>query len=134
MIELLTDARPIASLAPAQPGRDVSLAEPIIDAGHLARMTLGDTILEREVLHLFDVQSAMLVDRMRQGPAAGIATSAHTLKGSARGIGAWRIARAAERVELTAAGWRPGLGSAIDELARSVDEAHQAIADLLQMN
>ena len=64
-----------------------------IDVEHLARMTLGDRSLEREVLHLFDLQSSMLVERMRHGPAAAIGTSAHTLKGSARGIGAWRIAR-----------------------------------------
>ena len=30
------------------------------------------------------------------------AAAAHTLKGSARGIGAWRVARAAERLELAA--------------------------------
>ncbi len=67
-----------------------------IDLVHLARMTLGDRSLEREVLQLFDRQSALLIARMRSAAPPGIATLAHTLKGSARGIGAWRVARAAE--------------------------------------
>ena len=71
-----------------------------IDLVHLARMTLGDRSLEREVLQLFDRQSALLIARMRNAAPDGVATIAHTLKGSARGIGAWRVARAAEAVEL----------------------------------
>ena len=67
-----------------------------IDLVHLARMTLGERSLEREVLQLFDRQSTLLVARMRSAPPAAIAALAHTLKGSARGIGAWRVARAAD--------------------------------------
>ena len=70
-----------------------------IDLVHLARMTLGDRSLEREVLQLFDRQSTLLIARMRAASPEGIALLAHTLKGSARGIGAWRVARAAEAVE-----------------------------------
>src|SRR5437763_5292286 len=69
-----------------------------IDLVHLARMTLGDRSLEREVLELFDRQAGVLVVRMQQAARAGICAAAHTLKGSARGIGAWRVARAAEAV------------------------------------
>ena len=36
------------------------------------------------------------------GAPAGIVTLAHTLNGSARGIGAWRVARAAEALERAA--------------------------------
>src|SRR5262245_2696862 len=70
-----------------------------IDLVHLARTTLGDRGLEREVLQLFDRQSTLLIARMRSATPAGVATLAHTLKGSARGIGAWRVARAAEALE-----------------------------------
>src|ERR1700676_4404900 len=73
-----------------------------IDLVHLARMTLGDRSLEREVLQLFDRQASLLVARMRQISRTGISAVAHTLKGSARGIGAWRVARAAEAVEAAA--------------------------------
>ena len=66
-----------------------------IDLVHLARTTLGDRNLEREVLQLFDRQSTLLIARMRTAAPSGVATLAHTLKGSALGIGAWRVARAA---------------------------------------
>src|SRR5262249_56378628 len=72
------------------------------DGVHLARMTLGDRSLEREVLALFDRQAGMLLVRMQQAARTGICAAAHTLKGSARGIGAWRVARAAEAVEIAA--------------------------------
>src|SRR5205823_10274111 len=74
-----------------------------IDLVHLARMTLGDRGLEREVLQLFDRQAGMLMVRMQQAGRASVCAAAHTLKGSARGIGAWHVARAAEAVELAAA-------------------------------
>ena len=37
----------------------------VLDRDHLARMTFGDRSLEREVLHLFDRQSELLLERMR---------------------------------------------------------------------
>src|SRR5215213_7290738 len=73
-----------------------------IDLEHLSKMTLAERSLEREVLALFDQQSTMLTGRMRGAAPAVIAASAHTLKGSARGIGAWQVARAAEAVEQAA--------------------------------
>ncbi|HEX4407337.1 MAG TPA: Hpt domain-containing protein [Xanthobacteraceae bacterium] len=74
-----------------------------IDAEHLHRMTLGDRRLEREVLELFVRQTAIMLDRIAAAEQpANAAAAAHTLKGSARGIGAWRVARAAEMVEQAA--------------------------------
>ena len=58
---------------------------------------------------------------------------AHTLKGSARGIGAWRVARAAEALEL-AGGNGDEIGSALERLAAAADEARAVIADLLRAN
>jgi HPt (histidine-containing phosphotransfer) domain-containing protein len=104
-----------------------------IDLVHLARTTLGDRNLEREVLQLFDRQSMLLIARMRTAAPNGVATLAHTLKGSALGIGAWRVARAAEALEL--AGARDGeIGSALDCLNAASEEARSVIADLLRAN
>jgi HPt (histidine-containing phosphotransfer) domain-containing protein len=75
-----------------------------IDQVHLERMTLGDRSLEREVLELFARQTAMTLERIAGSGPACAAAAAHTLKGSARGIGAWRVAEAAERLENAAAG------------------------------
>jgi HPt (histidine-containing phosphotransfer) domain-containing protein len=103
-----------------------------IDLVHLARMTLGDRGLEREVLQLFDRQAGMLVVRMQHAARGSIGAAAHTLKGSARGIGAWRVARAAEAVELAAgsAGERE-LEAAIARLDAAAAETRALIADLL---
>ena len=104
-----------------------------IDLVHLARTTLGDRGLEREVLQLFDRQSTLLIARMRSAGPAGVATLAHTLKGSARGIGAWRVARAAEALELAGTSG-DALGEALDRLTAASDEACRVIADLLKAN
>jgi HPt (histidine-containing phosphotransfer) domain-containing protein len=83
---------------------DLTAADPqhprtVLDDDHLARMTLGDVSLEREVLEIFARQVALLLPRITGGEPATAAAAAHTLKGSARGIGAWRVADAAERME-----------------------------------
>ena len=71
-----------------------------IDLVHLARQTLGDVELEREVLSLFVVQSQVYLLRLQAAEnAADWKRAAHTLKGSARGIGAWGVAEAAEAAE-----------------------------------
>jgi HPt (histidine-containing phosphotransfer) domain-containing protein len=104
-----------------------------IDLVHLARMTLGDRSLEREVLQLFDRQATLLIARMRAAAPGSVATLAHTLKGSARGIGAWRIARAAEALELAGSA-DADLAGALDRLAAATDEARAVIAELLRAN
>ena len=103
-----------------------------IDLVHLARTTMGDRSLEREVLQLFDRQSTLLIARMRAAAPGGVAYLAHTMKGSARGIGAWRVARAAEALEL--AGDADDTARALDQLAAASDEACALIAELLRAN
>ena len=78
----------------------------VIDEDHLGRMTLGDRSLEREVLEIFVRQTTLMLKRIAGAEPAIAAAAAHTLKGSARGIGAWRVARAAERLEEAAGGRR----------------------------
>jgi len=78
---------------------DATYGKPVLDRAHLARMTCGEPALEREVLALFDAQSALLVARMQASDMHAAAGLAHTLKGSASGIGAVQVAEAAEAVE-----------------------------------
>jgi HPt (histidine-containing phosphotransfer) domain-containing protein len=104
----------------------------VLDRDHLARMTFGDRSLEREVLELFERQSELLLERMRASEPAAIATLAHTLKGSAVGIGATRVAGAAAEVE-AAARSKPGeCGRAIDELSKAVKAARDEIFALIR--
>jgi HPt (histidine-containing phosphotransfer) domain-containing protein len=74
-----------------------------IDFEHLRRMTLGDASLEQEVLAMFSAQSARLVGTLAAMPSDAGAL-AHTLKGSARAIGAFTVADAAARLEEVIAG------------------------------
>ena len=106
----------------------------VLDRDHLARMTLGDRDLEREILSLFHRQASMLLGRMANGAPKVIAALAHTLTGSARGVGAWKVAAAAEAVERTAADRdQGGMEAAIERLSSAVERARAAIADLTQL-
>jgi len=98
-----------------------------IDFAHLFRMTLGDHSLEREVLQLFDRQAQMIIGRMVASERAAIAALAHTLKGSARGIGAWGVASAAEILE-TASKAAGDLEPAVEALSQAASKARETIA------
>lgn len=126
MIELSTAIVETVAAPPLAP-----IDQPI-DVTHLARMTLGDASLEREVLQLYDRQAEMLLARMQQAAPAAAAAHAHTLKGSSSGIGAWKVARAAEAVELAAASNSPDVLPAIASLSAAVSEARTVIAELLR--
>ena len=102
----------------------------VLDRAQLARMTFGDRNLERELLELFDRQSAMLIARMRNGEPAAVEPLAHTLKGSASGIGAADVARAAEAAERACGATE--CSAAVDRLAQAVVEARALIAELLR--
>ena len=107
--------------------------EAAIDLEHLARMTLGERSLEAEVLALFGQQAEVLLAHMREAAPKAVAAFAHTLKGSARGIGAWRIAAAADAVEKNAIARNAGgVAGAVARLAAAVEEAKAVIADRLQ--
>jgi HPt (histidine-containing phosphotransfer) domain-containing protein len=107
----------------------------IIDEAHLQQMTLGDSRLEREVLEIFVRQTVIMLDRIAGAERSLAAATAHTLMGSARGIGAWRVAGAAERLEHIASG--PGsaaaLRAAVAELRAATLEASRAIGARLEL-
>jgi HPt (histidine-containing phosphotransfer) domain-containing protein len=101
----------------------------VIDEQHLGRMTLGDRSLEREVLEIFVRQTTLMLERVVGAEPARAAAAAHTLKGSASGIGAWRVARAAERLERAVAGKSDDglINEAIAQLQTASLEVRRAI-------
>ena len=101
-----------------------------IDFEHLKRMTLGDAGLEQEVLAMFSAQSAKLLDTLATLPAETGAL-AHTLKGSARAIGAFAVAEAAARLETALAHGRD-TAEALAELGDAVALARTAIEAILR--
>jgi HPt (histidine-containing phosphotransfer) domain-containing protein len=102
-----------------------------IDLTHLARMTLGDRRLQQEILDLFDQQIGLLIARMNDRHAATLGALAHTLKGSARSIGAWDLVRATEAVEAAVASGAP-LDQAIAVVAATGARVREAISQMRQ--
>jgi HPt (histidine-containing phosphotransfer) domain-containing protein len=113
--------------------RSQALAEPV-DLGHLSRYTLNERRLEREVLELFCTQSVVYIERLRQaGCDREWREAAHSLKGSALGIGAWDVAGAAERAEgLEGDNLARTRRARLSEVETSVREAKGFIRDLLR--
>ncbi len=73
-----------------------------VDLVHLSCQTMGDEELERDVLGIFVKQSSIYLKQLREAREAEVARQyAHQLKGAAKGIGAWELARIAEEVELS---------------------------------
>lgn len=100
----------------------------VIDHDHLARYTLGNRDLEIEVLDLFAGEAPRTLARLRAAAEAldqrAWHLASHTLKGSARAVGAWKVAHAAEQAE------RQSLDDAGAVLAR-VAGLDAAVADVI---
>ncbi len=103
-----------------------------IDHRHLSRYTLGDRALEREVLQLFCGQTALYLDDLRKAATlAQWSHAAHSLKGSAKAVGAARIATAATRAEaLSALNADQAREFCLKEMAAAIAEADRYIRSL----
>jgi HPt (histidine-containing phosphotransfer) domain-containing protein len=99
-----------------------------LDLTHLDAQTGGDLSLQRDLPDLFIVQSANLVAQMRALDQADPAVSdlAHRLNGSARAIGAFKVAGAAAAVEKACGAGRRAT-AALDDLVAALGKALIAI-------
>jgi len=90
----------VAKVTAAREAQEVGgLAEPI-DHGYLARATLGNRALEREVLELFAGQLLVYVEQLRAADSEkDWKFLAHTIKGSALAVGANKLANLAHMAE-----------------------------------
>jgi HPt (histidine-containing phosphotransfer) domain-containing protein len=106
-------------------------ASNVVDLEHLARYTGGDRAINAEVMRLFDGQATELVARLSLILDARDAKSwkeaAHTLKGAARGIGAFAMGEAAARCEPVDLADIDGAHAAIAELKSSADAVQSFI-------
>jgi HPt (histidine-containing phosphotransfer) domain-containing protein len=97
-----------------------------VDLTYLARFTLGNRDLEREVLDLFITHVPRYLTALQDAVTAKAwHDAAHTLKGSARGIGAWRVSRCAEAAE------RLRFDTDLDRRAFALDSAAEAVAEAI---
>jgi HPt (histidine-containing phosphotransfer) domain-containing protein len=104
-----------------------------VDLVHLSRYTLGDRALEREVLELFRAQASIYLERLEAAQSAQEwREAAHSLKGSAVAIGAWRTAAAAERAEASSGeALTQERAGRLREIAAALGEAGDYIGALL---
>ena len=101
----------------------------VLDRAHFDHMTGGDRTLQIEVLDLFRGQVVNWRARLASGE--GWREAAHTLKGSARGIGLHALAAACEAAEtaseaqsvLALSDVHRALGAALAELERFAADA-----------
>jgi HPt (histidine-containing phosphotransfer) domain-containing protein len=106
-----------------------------LDLVHLSRQSLGDRALEVELLSLFDRQAsqfaARLVEPGQPKDAQSRADLAHTLKGSARAVGAFAIGDAAGAYEAALRGGAGDPPALCENLVREIARAHAMIAAML---
>ena len=113
----------------------MSVARSAVDLSHLARYTGGDEAINAEVLRLFDTQTSEMVDRLQTILDARDEKSwkevTHTLKGAARGIGAFAMGDAAARCEPLDLSDRAGAAAAIAALKTRADDVQSFIRNYL---
>lgn len=125
----------IARSLPHTASRPEQAAGQPIDLVHLSKFTMGRRDLEAEILGLFRQQLAVSLEKLaaaaqENGNDKAWGEAAHTLKGSARGVGAWALADATADAEtLTSGDARRAVISQLDVL---VAAATGFIDDLLE--
>ncbi len=98
-----------------------------VDLVHLSKQSLGDRSLEIEILALFQSQSKLYLERLTNATTADERKmAAHTILGSARGLGAWRVAKQAELIQAKCVH-----GCDVSDLQSAVNEANAYISELL---
>lgn len=108
----------------------------IIDCDHFHTMTGGDRDLQSEVLAIFAEQSELW--RRLLIPDAPVHTwrdAAHTLKGSARGLGLWALAEACETAEALARNGvkdGPVISAELAKVRTALDDAQAVIRHVLE--
>ena len=79
------------------------MADTPVDLAHLARYTGGDKSLNAEILRLFDGQISEMVEQLQsiiaQRDPKKWRQVTHTIKGAARGVGAFGMGQAAADAE-----------------------------------
>lgn len=71
----------------------------VLDDQHLATFTGGDPGFETQILNIFLENAPEYLKALQGTDVSDWKATAHKLKGAARSIGAWNLAREAERAE-----------------------------------
>jgi HPt (histidine-containing phosphotransfer) domain-containing protein len=105
---------------------------PLFDLDHLTRYTGADAGLQVELLELMQDQAQRCLGLMHHArDRSAWRTATHTLKGSARGVGAFALADLCEQVEELPP---PSWSGASLAVARLIDETQISIKTTLLAN
>ena len=108
------------------------MAAKSIDLDHLARYTGGEKQLNAEILRLFDSQIASMVAELNglitSGDAKRWREVAHTIKGAARGVGAFSMGDAAAKAEPV----NPANSAEAKAAIRILEQEAQTVHDFIQ--
>jgi HPt (histidine-containing phosphotransfer) domain-containing protein len=112
------------------------MADVPVDLDHLARYTGGDKTLNAEILRLFDGQITDMVSQLQsiieQRDLKKWRQVTHTIKGAARGVGAFAMGQAAADAEPVDPATHPDkAGAALESLKVSGQAVQAFIADYL---
>ncbi|MBL4595616.1 MAG: Hpt domain-containing protein [Robiginitomaculum sp.] len=100
----------------------MSAKQSAIDLKHLHQYTCGDVQMEREIYSLFREQVRVWLKLLiADGDTEGWAAAAHSLKGSARGIGAHQLAAACEAAEAVIRAGTPARSVAAAQVREQVN-------------
>ncbi len=124
----------ITSAANASETMDQTYCDAVrpLDLVHLAKYTFGDRGLECELLGLFRSQADIYVSRLETSAnAKEWRDAAHSLKGSARGLGAWALGDIAEDVELLSFEDEAGRAAAVMRLREAILVVNVYIDELM---
>lgn len=128
------DAQERGPLGALRPRKRACSHDAPIDWTHLSRFTMNDKALEREVLGLFAAEAPRYLARLQASTnRKDWIEAAHTLKGSARAVGAWAIAecaQAAEALQLSAQRELAAATSGSEADASTTHGARQALERL----
>jgi HPt (histidine-containing phosphotransfer) domain-containing protein len=114
----------VAFSMPGGEASDTRRSRPI-DLSHLSKQTMGDRELEREVLGMFVEQAQTVRRQIGDAAVKERLFLAHSLKGSARGVGAFAIAECACAIENS-----PTDRLVVKRLVRLIDDACDFIASI----
>ena len=107
-----------------------------VDIDHLNRYTGGDGALNEEILQLFATQCREMMAKLEslatgEADAKSWRETTHTLKGAARGIGAFALGNAAAEAE-KAGGERPAALPALEQLKNTSAAVYLFIEQFLK--
>lgn len=96
-----------------------------VDLVHLAHQTLGDRQLEQDILEMFVHQIVEITGKISACNEAERKRLAHQIKGSARGIGAFRLAECAKSIEDS-----PREAKLVAKLVAEIEQVREFIASI----